>query len=220
MQYTTLLVDLDDTVYRPETGLWAQIRERIGLYMHERLKLSWEEIPDLRRQFLKEYGTTMRGLVAVYGINEKEYLDFVHDLPIDQYLTPDPILYERLASIPLRRVIFTNADRWHAHRVLRAIGIQDLFEQVIDILDTYPYCKPMPEAFNRALQLAGENDPARCIFIDDTAANLARARELGLYTISVNNSKGTSCAHVAIDSLHDLPDVILSPSDRGAACHP
>ncbi len=153
--YSTLVFDLDETLYESSSGIWQAIRDRIGLYMHDRLALDWDVIPGLRMNLFTTYGTTLRGLIALYDIEQQDYLDFVHDIPMDEFLKPDPELGNLLLSYPQRKIVFTNADRNHAHRVLNTLGIHALFEQIIDIRDIEPHCKPMTEAFQKALNLPG-----------------------------------------------------------------
>lgn len=222
MSYSTLFIDLDETVYPTACGVWEAISRRMEQYMHDRLNLSWEEIPDLRKNLYQQYGTTLRGLQVTRRIDEREYVDYVHNVPLEQFLTPDPELKSVLQLYPQRKVIFTNADRNHAHRVMRILGISDCFEDMIDIFDLSPYCKPMREAFAIALERAGESAPHSCVFIDDSPHNLAGARAFGLDTIQVGSPKPgyrhpESQAHAQIARLKDLPQVLdpLSGSLRG-----
>src|SRR6266545_4491981 len=62
MRFTTLFIDLDDTLYPSSTGLWHAIKERMNLFMRERLYIPEAEIPSLREQYFNTYGTTLRGL--------------------------------------------------------------------------------------------------------------------------------------------------------------
>lgn len=212
--YTTLLFDLDDTLYESSTGIWQAIRERIGLYMHIRLGLEWDTIPTLRANLFNTYGTTLRGLIALYDVDPQDYLDFVHDIPMQDYLKPDPQLGKMLSTYPQKKVIFTNADRNHAYRVLKALEILPLFEKIIDIHDIDPHCKPMPEAFSKAVSLA-ESDPARCIMLDDSQSNLATARSLGMGTIRVGSTQLSWDYDECIPRIQDLPDVFSSNGHNG-----
>ncbi len=213
MVYSTLFIDLDETLYSTTCGVWDAISERMERYMHERLNLPRAEIPALRKELYQKYGTTLRGLKMTRQVNEREFLDYVHDVPIDQFLQPDAELRAALLRYPLRRIIFTNADRNHAGRVLRQLGLEDCFDRTIDIYDIAPYCKPMTEAFQIALALCGEPVPEKCVFIDDSPNNLAAARALGFYTVQVgpsmwsNNHLGAG-SHVQISRLADLPSVL------------
>jgi putative hydrolase of the HAD superfamily len=205
--YSTLLFDLDETLYESSTGIWEAIRNRIGLFMHERLGLEWEIIPGMRANLFTTYGTTLRGLVTLYDVETQDYLDFVHDIPMDEFLKPDPGLGELLSAYPQRKIVFTNADRNHAHRVLNALGIHSIFEQIIDIRDIDPHCKPMAEAFQKALELTG-TDPASSIMLDDSQPNLATARSLGMGTIRVGSNQLSWDYDECVSRIHDLPTVL------------
>jgi len=105
------------------------------------------------------YGTTMQGLKVLYDIDEDEYLRFVHDVPIENLLSPDQQLRQALLSISIPKYIFTNADTRHARRVMKALGIEDCFSGIIDILEMSPFCKPQAGSFRIAMSYAGESQP-------------------------------------------------------------
>jgi putative hydrolase of the HAD superfamily len=206
-KYTTLLFDVDETLYESSTGIWQAIRDRIGQYMHERVGLEWEIIPGLRANLFTTYGTTLRGLIALYDVDPQDYLDFVHEIPLKDFLKPDPGLRDLLNAYPQRKIIFTNSDRNHANRVVKALGIDSLFDKIIDIRDIEPFCKPMSEAFQRALDLGGV-DPAGCVMLDDSQPNLATARSLGMGTIRVGSDQLSWDYDECIARIHDLPEVL------------
>lgn len=183
MRFTTIFFDLDDTLYPSSTGLWPAIKERMTLYMHERLGIPEKDVPQLREQYFKMYGTTLRGLQARHEVDREDFLAFVHDLPLADYLTPDPVLREVIASLPTRNLIFTNADANHARRVLAALHLDDLFETIVDINAVEPYCKPMPESFAIAMELADEPDPRKCVVIDDLPRTTRAALSVGMASL-------------------------------------
>jgi len=208
MPFTTLFIDLDDTVYPAQSGLWDVIKQRISLYMHERMKMSWDEIPALRTYYYQNFGTTMRGLMHDYSIDKSDYLQFVHNVPLEEYIQRDDELRCALLSLPQRKVIFTNADTLHAERVMDIIGISDCFDQVIDINAIFPVCKPMPAAYEKALVLSGAPDVSQCAFADDSVSNLAGARQSGFYTVRVGSEEPSDQYDAAILTLRDLPKVL------------
>jgi len=203
MKPSTLLIDLDDTLYPASCGLWGVIRTRIGLYIMDRLGISAEKAQQVRNDLFKQYGTTLRGLQTVYQIDEEDYLQYVHDVPLKDYIHPDPLLRQVLSAFPQRKVIFTNADANHAHRVLDVLGLEDLFEQIIDIHSFQPYCKPMPESFLIALDRLNEN-AGQCVLVDDSLPNLAAAHALGFYTVWISDKPANGEVDVAIPSAHLL----------------
>ena len=160
MRFNTLLFDLDETLYPSSSGLWMAIRERINAFLLERMGFPPEQIEILREKYFREYGTTLRGLQANYSVDMEEYLAFVHDVPLEKYLHPDPQVRQVIAALPARKYIFTNADNAHANRVLDVLDLQGLFDGILDVHTISPYCKPMPESLELALQAAGSPPPA------------------------------------------------------------
>jgi putative hydrolase of the HAD superfamily len=180
MRFTTIFFDLDDTLYPSSTGLWKSIKERMNMYMRERLGIPESDAPQLREQYFKIYGTTLRGLQERHNVDKEDFLAFVHDLPLKDYLTPNPVVRDIIASLRTRNLIFTNADANHARRVLSALELADLFETVIDVNAMAPYCKPMPECFAIAMELANEPDPRKCVVIDDLPRTTRAALNVGM----------------------------------------
>ncbi|XP_010937594.2 LOW QUALITY PROTEIN: uncharacterized protein C24B11.05 [Elaeis guineensis] len=130
--YDCLLFDLDDTLYPYGSGIATECRKNIGDYMIEKLGIEESKISDMCNILYKHYGTTMAGLRAIgYTFDYDDYHSFVHGrLPYDK-LKPDPILRHLLLSLPIRKVIFTNADKVHAAKVLSKLGLEDCFEGII-----------------------------------------------------------------------------------------
>ena len=215
MQTPTFFIDLDDTLYPASSGLWRDIRARIDIYMRERLGIPPEQVTPLRRAYFEQYGTTLRGLERHYPVDKADFLAFVHDLPLGEYIAPNPSLRSLLQTTPGRKFIFTNADAAHAARVLRSLGLEDCFEGVIDIWAVAPYCKPMPESFEIALRQAGHPDPRACILLDDMPRTVSAARALGMYAILVSENGATSDqADAVLRDWQQLPSLLESARTR------
>ena len=207
---TTLFIDLDDTIYPASSGVWGLIRQRIDRYMVERLQYPQEQVSLIRQNLFQTYGTTMRGLQATRAIDEADFLAYVHDVPVQDLLHPDDALREMLLSYPQKKIILTNADTQHALRVLRAVGLDNIFEQIVDIRAIAPFCKPQSGAFSTALRLVGETEVHHCVLIDDSPKNLLAATSLGFNPILVQESPVAQNPYPTITRLKDLPE-ILSP---------
>jgi pyrimidine 5'-nucleotidase len=208
VKFTTIFFDLDDTLYPASTGLWHAIKERMNLYMRERMGFDPADIPTIREKYFREYGTTLRGLQTNHGVDVEEYLAYVHDLPLKDYLTPNPLLRPLLASLPTRNLIFTNADRSHAKRVLAVLELEDLFESIVDVNTVAPYCKPMPDSFAIALKAAGETDPSRCVMIDDLPRTTRAAHDLGLFSVLYGQAEPHPDADAAFVDWNKLPELL------------
>lgn len=212
MSITTMILDLDETVYPSSTGLWDLIGDRIFIFIQERLGLHPEEIHKLQYAYFNTYGTTLRGLEINHDVDARDYLDYVHNVPVEQVLSPDPELHGILAGYPQRKVIFTNSDKRHTRRVLKQIGISDLIECTVDVQDIAPHCKPQVEAFQIALDLFGGIKPHECLFIDDSLRNIETASKLGMSVVHVNENKQPSLLYPTIRYLKELP-AAFSPSE-------
>lgn len=220
MKYTTLYFDLDDTLYPSNTGLWEAIRERMGSYMTEVLGIAADEARELRKHYYLTYGTTLRGLQKHHRVDVDEYLRYVHDLPLRDYIQPDRAAARMIDQLPQRKFIFTNADAAHAQRVLEILELSRSFEHIIDIRAIDFACKPEAWAYQRALDLAGNPDPCACVMVDDSASNLRPARDLGFTTVLVGSAGETvSDGHLKIATIQALPEVLPELWDQTGGCH-
>lgn len=131
-KYDCLLFDLDDTLYPLSSGLARECGKNIKDYMVEKLGIEKDKIVELSNLLYKNYGTTMAGLRAVgYDFDYDEYHSYVHGRLPYENLKPDPQLRSLLLTLPLRKIIFTNADKAHAVKALSKLGLEDCFEGII-----------------------------------------------------------------------------------------
>ncbi|XP_031487701.1 uncharacterized protein C24B11.05-like [Nymphaea colorata] len=216
-----LLFDLDDTLYSRSTGMAEFCRTNINEFLMQRFGLTVEDASKLRVDLFRTYGSSLAGLRALgYDIDADEYHSFVHGrLPYD-LIKPDAELRDVLKRIKKRKLVFTNSDRVHAHKVLHRLNIGDCFEGIIcfETLnpniskskrpDEYPVIlKPSKEAMEIAIAVA-KADPLRTLFFDDNVRNVAAGKSIGLQTVLVGKSTKSKEADYAIDSIHDLHAVI------------
>jgi putative hydrolase of the HAD superfamily len=201
------LFDLDNTLYPHACGLWDEIGNRINLYMIERLQMDPQEVSQRREEFLKAFGTTLNALRRYYSVDPDEFLDFVHDIPLEQYLQQDPDLDRMLERLRFRKTIFTNADAKHARRVLSRLGIKHHFESIIDIHQLEFVNKPDRRSYLRALEFASAR-PEECVLIEDSLVNINAARELGITTVMVGGGPESDGADFHIGRITDLESLI------------
>ena len=182
-----LIFDLDETLYPRGAGLMREIGVRILRYLIERLQLPAEQAHVARVDYFQRYGTTLRGLIVERpNVDPEDYLQFVHDIPLTNYIRPNPALAAMLRSIPLTKVIFTNATVEHAHKVLNILGCDDQFSAIIDVRAVDFESKPDPRAYQRLLDLLHARAD-ECILIEDSARNLRPGKALGMTTILVDS---------------------------------
>ena len=180
------LFDLDNTLYPKSNGLMAEIGRRMNQYMSERLGIPADKVREIRDLLLITYGTTLNGLRRSYEIDPGDFLSFVHDIPLDKFISRDEALDEMLSALSLRKIVFTNADARHARRVLSRLGVIRHFEAIIDI-HFIEFCnKPDPRAYTAALEFAGVS-PEECILLEDYPVNIQPARAMGITTVLVGD---------------------------------
>ena len=217
-----LLFDLDETLYPPEAGVMDYIRERMKAYVCQHLSLSPADADLLRQKYLREYGTTLRGLQINHQIDAEEYLRYVHDVPLTRCLKANPELDGVLAGIHLEKVLFTNASREHAERVLSLLGVRRRFSRIVDVRDMNYESKPQPAAYRRICDMLCTR-PQDCLIVEDSLRNLLPAKALGMTTVLVGGSQPTSSdgADVVIRRVEDIGEALaglgLIPRGTGRA---
>jgi len=208
MIFTTIFFDLDDTLYPAASGLWPALKARMSQYMIERMRIPVEDVPGLREKYFREYGTTLRGLQAMHKVDTQDFLAYVHDVKLTDYIQPDPLQQSVLASLPTRNFIFTNSDVNHARRVLKVLQIEEYFADIVDVTRIDPYCKPNPESFALALKVAGESNPSKCIMIDDLPTTTKAAKARGLYSILFGAAVSNGDSDATLSDWWQLPALV------------
>lgn len=206
------LIDLDDTLYPAESGLFAHVSRRITARIAALLDLPFEEARAVQKGYWRRYGTSLRGLVVEHGIDPEPFLRDVHDVPIETLLPRDPALRPALASLPGARHVFTNASAEYARRILVHLGVDDLFVNVFDIRHAEFVPKPDPLPYRRALAALGV-EGSRVAMVDDSPQNLAAARTFGMWTAWLRSPR--SLAGGAAGSSVAVADALGAPGQSG-----
>lgn len=210
MKLKHFLFDLDETLYPPDTGLWPILGSRMNTFIHTRLGIPMDEVEELRERYFQTYGTSLRGLQADYAVDANEYLDFVHDVQISDFIQPDLLLTKILATLQGDKIIFTNANKAHSKRVLHALGVEQFFSKIVDVVDMDPYCKPYPQAFEVAMKLVNDPVPANYILVDDSIKNVQAALDIGMSAIHVSPWQSDFEDIMHIPCIHDIRHVLPS----------
>jgi putative hydrolase of the HAD superfamily len=188
----TWLFDLDNTLYPLESGLAARVSPRITDFVERLTGLPRPEALALQKRYLAEHGLTLRGLMDHHGVDPDVYHATFHDVPLD-CLAPDPALAAALRRLPGRRLIFTNSDDIHTGRVIEALGLGGLFDDVFHIGSSAFAPKPSTAAFD-AIVKAHAIEPVTTAFFEDAEGNLKPAAELGMTTVLVGAHAEASSA--------------------------
>ncbi len=180
--------DLDNTLYPPSCNLFEQIDVKMRAFITDLLQVDGDEAYRLQKQYYREHGTTLAGLMKLHAIKPEKFLSFVHDIDVS-VIPANEALADALTHLPGRRLVFTNGTVAHAKRVLDRIGIHDHVEDIFDIVHADFIPKPRRETFTRFIDKHAV-DPKRAAMFEDLDRNLAPAHELGMTTVLVRSDEG------------------------------
>ena len=177
--------DMDNTLYPASANLFGPIQDRMTRYIAERFDLAADAAAEMRQGYFHAHGTTLAGLMAEHGVDPHEFLDYVHDVEMD-VLEENLPLAAAIARLPGRKLVFTNGDAPYAARVLDRLGLRASFDGVHDIHAMALVPKPAASAYAGLCDAWGIA-PARALFADDMARNLAPAKAIGMTTLWIDN---------------------------------
>ncbi|KAI8689862.1 hypothetical protein NCS56_00250100 [Fusarium sp. Ph1] len=180
-----LFFDIDNCLYPRSAKVHDLMAKLIDEYFSKHLELPWDEAVKLHKEYYTSYGLAIEGLVRHHQIDPLDYNAKVDDaLPLEGIIKPNPELRELLEDIDKTKVtmwLFTNAYVNHGKRVVRLLGIDDLFDGLTfcNYADQPLICKPDPEMYKKAMREAGVERVEDCFFVDDSALNCTQAKEFG-----------------------------------------
>ncbi|QIV95873.1 putative hydrolase of the HAD superfamily [Allofrancisella inopinata] len=183
----TYIFDLDNTLYSYKNGLFDSQLERMREYIKIKLKISDDEKADaIRDELYYECGSTMLGLMRYHNIDYKEYLNFIDDIDIGHF-QPNLKLNSHLRTLKNTSnvYVFTNASNFHADRVMKQFGLDNLFHGVLTLEDTELVAKPKEKYFEVGKNKFGI-DFSKAIFFEDSSHNLVTAKYLGMETVLIH----------------------------------
>jgi putative hydrolase of the HAD superfamily len=176
--------DLDNTLYPRECNLFAQIDLLISDYMVGVTNLPYDAARRLQKDYYRDYGTTLNGLMQLHDVDPDHYLSTVHAIDYTP-VAPHEALIAAIRSLPGRKFILTNGDVGHARSVLGRLGnAADLFEDIFDIRAMSYRPKPLPEAYESFFATHGI-DTQKAAMFDDLEKNLLVPHETGMVTVQV-----------------------------------
>lgn len=192
--------DLDNTLYPASSDLFAQVDVRIHSYICRYLNLDSESAYRLQKDYFHEHGTTLNGLMNVHGMPPEEYLDYVHDIDVS-LIKQDIRLAEALSKLSGEKLIFTNGTVSHAERVIKQLGVETYFDDIIDIVGLSYRPKPRVEAYDYLISKTGMK-PELAVMFEDVARNLEPAHALGMTTVWIQRHDEIDRSHEGADGGH------------------
>ncbi|MFT4962279.1 MAG: putative hydrolase of the HAD superfamily [Paracoccaceae bacterium] len=180
---TQWVFDLDNTLYPPQARLFDQIEVRMTQYVMDALGVEQPEADHLRKHYWHSYGTTLAGLMREHNVDPAPYLTDVHDISLD-HLEHDRDLAAYITALPGRRIVYTNGSAPYAERVLKARGLDGIFDAIYGVEHADFRPKPEREAFELIFAQDGIT-PDRAAMFEDDPRNLAAPHAMGMRTVHV-----------------------------------
>ena len=214
-----LLFDLDNTLYPESSGFMTEVDRRMSLFVAEFVGVSPEEAKRLRRERGRAYGTTLEWLREEHGFTDAErYFETVHPEDVASWVPLDGKLAPLLRDLGIPMSVLTNSPMEHALRVLRHLGVHEMFEHVFDLRFNENLGKPAESTFRKVLERLGRR-PERMLFIDDRSEYLEPFRRMGgrVLLIDEAGTRGERVGIPTIRSIHDLAGHLASLNGAGTS---
>ncbi|CAN1527697.1 COG1011 Predicted hydrolase (HAD superfamily) [Methylophilaceae bacterium] len=175
--------DLDDTLHNASAHIFPVMNQAMTNYIMDTLAMDEATAHDLRRHYWRVYGATLKGLMRHHQTDPQHFLKVTHQFDdLAERVIAVKRLRHLIKSLAGRKVVFTNAPRDYALRVLNLLGVADCFELVFSVESTKFHAKPSLRGFQ--LLLASLRVKASdCVLLEDNAAALMTAKRLGMKTV-------------------------------------
>jgi len=178
------LFDLDNTLHDAGAWVFAQMNDEMTRYVEATLGIGRAEADTLRQAYWRRYGSTLLGLIRHHRVKSEHFLHETHRFPgLEARVTGHRHDFAAIGRLAGRRIVLTNAPRAYALRVLGALGVLALFDEVLAIEDMRQFgqLRPKPDRrMLRGLVARLRVRPGDCVLVEDALENLRAAREVGM----------------------------------------
>lgn len=184
------IFDLDETLYRPETGISEQIMNRMTDFLMMEYGWDYDYAKKIQKEYYYEYGSTLKGLIHHQDLEvAKRFETFSHDVDLS-HIEKNDALNKALKKLPGKKYILTTSQKVYAEKMLNAMGILDNFELIWDLEATDYIAKPNPHPYQKML-VEAEMNPEQTAMFEDSYKNIVGAKNLGLKTVWIDNGKSS-----------------------------
>lgn len=186
------IFDLDDTLYPHGAFLTMDnFLSMLNEYAAEVNSLPLEKAQAVTESFLKnqQAGVSNEGDIIVkwqheYNFNLQDFTNRLDNLDAS-HMQPCQRTLELLDAMPVRKVIFTNAHKSHAERMLEILEMSHHFEHICDYVSRGQRMKPNPDIYQELVERL-DLDASKCVMVEDRPENLRPAKQLGMSTVLVH----------------------------------
>lgn len=185
------IFDLDDTLHNASAHIFPAMNRAMTDYITTSLALDEVAAHNLRQHYWQAYGATLKGMMRHHSghpsyFSPLHFLQQTHRLEdLSAMVIQAKRLRQMLKNLCGRKIVFTNAPRSYALRVLALLGITDCFELVFSVESTRYYAKPSVRGFQLLLKSI-QAKASDCVLLEDSLPALMTAKRLGMTTIWVS----------------------------------
>eukprot|EP00746_Dinoflagellata_sp_MGD_P020837 gnl/MRDRNA2_/MRDRNA2_148557_c0_seq1.p1 gnl/MRDRNA2_/MRDRNA2_148557_c0~~gnl/MRDRNA2_/MRDRNA2_148557_c0_seq1.p1 ORF type:complete len:360 (+),score=66.94 gnl/MRDRNA2_/MRDRNA2_148557_c0_seq1:58-1137(+) len=213
---TAFFFDLDDCLFPfVGTGMDKYEIQIASDFLVKHMNFTEAQVAAFRRMF-REKGLTIWSALLKVDVSP-ELLDtfksmLMEGIPYEKVVKADPQIRKDLLSLPKApKYILTNNFRCHAERVLKCMGIIDLFEAIIGIDDLNPPAgttlihKPMYEFYKIAMLSVGAKNG---LMVDDRNKNCVGAVKADMFAVQMTKfmEKGSAKPMSRAESMEHIID--------------
>lgn len=189
--------DLDNTLYRITPEIADTLDEAMAIALIEDLKvpLDFQTCKALVKQSYKDYHDGGEYFYQNHNISPKELSFHYNKRNPVHLIEPYQNLVQKLQKIPLEQYVFTASNRATSERILKHIGLYDMFKNRFYSVEDFGVYKKNEDAevYRKYCQKIGYT-PEECIFVDDSYSNLEFAKQTGMTTIRIFYNTNSSSA--------------------------
>lgn len=187
-------------------------------FMVNILNMPPEQAATLHQRYLREFGSTIEGLIHYHQVDPISFNKQVDDaLPLEDLLEEDVPLQQTLARFDRTKVklwLLTNAHITHARRVVRLLGVERCFEGITfcDYASGKLVLKPSQKMYAAAERDADAGGVRDCFFVDNSVQNCVAAQKRGWTAVHLCESSSQVMVEgedvtYRVGNLHELPDL-------------
>lgn len=178
------LIDLDNCLYNTKDalGLVNTLETRITTWLANKLGCSFNDAEKEKIKLYGEFGGAPYCFVKASFIKNRNELincvDFIHDFKVCG-ISKNLNLRQKLMGLDGDLYLFTSSYVKYAKQVLAALGVSDLFFDIIDISKVGYSFKDEAITYTKIFRLLNVS-PSKIIMIDDSLENLLVGGEVGI----------------------------------------
>ncbi|BCX14629.1 MAG: hypothetical protein KatS3mg088_312 [Patescibacteria group bacterium] len=180
------LIDLDNCLYKIKDvpGLVNTFETRITAWLANKLGCSINNAEKEKVKLYKKFGGAPRCLVRASIIKNKNELincvDFIHDFNVSACgIDKNLNLKQKLSELDEELYLFTSSYVKYAKQMLVALGVLDLFSDIIDISKVEYSFKDETITYTKIFSLLSIS-PNKITMVDDSLENLLVASRMGI----------------------------------------